>query len=60
MAEVYLKENNPFLYNDLIQDEKLFQYSKEIGENANRRMEQLIKKLLKKDLVPDKVTEQLA
>ena len=51
MAEAHLKENNPFLYNDLILDEKLFPYLKEIGETANRRMEQLIEELLKKNLI---------
>ena len=45
MAEADLKENNPFLYNDLILDEKLFPYLKEIGETANRRMEQLMEEL---------------
>lgn len=39
MAEAYLKENNFFLYNDLILEEKLFPYLKEIGETANRRFE---------------------
>lgn len=42
MAEIHLKENNPFLYNDLILDEKLFPYLKEIGETANRRIEQMM------------------
>ncbi|MGN0354759.1 MAG: TnpV protein [Muricoprocola sp.] len=40
MAEAHLRENNSFLYNDMILDEKLFPYLKEIGETANRRMEQ--------------------
>ena len=60
MAEAYLKENNPFLCSDLILDEKLFPYLKEIGETANRRMEQLMEELLKKNLASDKATEQLA
>ena len=55
-----MKENNPFLYNDLILGEKLFPYLKEIGETANRRVEQLMGKLLKKNPAPDKATEQLA
>ena len=55
-----MKENNPFLYSDLILDEKLFPYLKEIGETANRRMEQLMEELLKKNLASDKATEQLA
>ena len=46
--------------NDLILDEKLFPYLKEIGETANRRMEQLIEELLKKNPAPDKANEQLA
>lgn len=57
MAEVHLKENNPFLYNDLILDEKLFPYLKGIGETANCRMEQLMKELLKKNPAPDKATQ---
>lgn len=60
MAKTNLKEDNPFLYNDLILAEKLFPYLKEIGETANRRMEQLIEELLKKNPAPDKATQQLA
>ena len=60
MAEAHLKKNNPFLYNDLILDEKLLPYLKEIGETANRRVEQLMQKLLKKNPAPDKAAEQLA
>ena len=60
MAEAHLKENNPFLYNDLVLGEKLFPYLKEIGEIANRRMEQLMTELLKKNPAPDKVAQQLA
>ena len=60
MAEDYLKENTPFLYNDLILDEKLFPYLEEIRETANCRMEQLIEELLKKNPAPDKATQQLA
>lgn len=60
MAEADLKENNPFLYNDLILDEKLFPYLKEIGETANRRMEQLMEELLMKNPAPNKATLQLA
>ncbi|MDY2814366.1 MAG: TnpV protein [Dorea sp.] len=60
MEEAHLKENNPFLYNDLILDEKLLPYLKEIGEAANRRMEQMMEELLKKNPTPDKAAEQLA
>lgn len=60
MAEAHLKENNPFLYNDLVLDEKLFPYLKEIGETANRRMEQLMTELLKKNPAPDKAAQQFA
>ncbi|MGN1014867.1 MAG: hypothetical protein ACI4PM_05870 [Butyricicoccus sp.] len=35
-------------------------YLKEIGETANRRMEQLMEELLKKNPAPDKETQQLA
>lgn len=60
MAEAHLKENNPILYNDLILEEKLFPYLKEIGETANRRMEQLMAGLLERNPTPDKATQQLA
>ena len=60
MAEADLKENNPFLYNDLILDEKLFPYLKVIGETTNRRTEQLMEELLMKNPAPDKATLQLA
>lgn len=60
MAEAHLKENNPFLYNDLILNEKLFPYLKEIGETANRRMEQLMEGVLEKNPAPDKANQQLA
>lgn len=60
MAEAYLKENNPFLYNDLILEEKLFPHLKKIRETANRRMEQLMTDLLKENPAPDKATKQLA
>ena len=55
-----MKENNPILYNDLILEEKLFPYLKEIGETANRRMEQLMAGLLERNPTPDKATQQLA
>lgn len=59
MAEAHLRENNPFLYNDMILDEKLFPYLKEIGKTANRRMEQLMEELLEKNPAPDKAIHRL-
>lgn len=60
MAELNLKENNPILYNDMILNEKLIPYLREIGETAARRMEQLMTELLEKNPAPDKSTQQLA
>lgn len=56
----YLQETNPMLYDDMVLTERLFPYLKEIGETANRRMEQLMKELLEKNPAPDKITQQLA
>lgn len=60
MAHTYLKEHRPILYNDLILTEQLFQYLKEIGETAARRMEQLEADLLIESPAPDKATQQMA
>lgn len=59
IAEVHLRENNPILYNDMILEEKLFPYLKEIGETATRRMEQLMTELLEKNPAPDKAINQV-
>lgn len=50
MAETHLKESNPILYNDMILGEKLFPYLKDIGETADRRMDQLMMEPLKRIL----------
>ena len=57
MTEAHLKENNPFIYNDLILGEKLFPYLKEIGETANHRIGQLMAEPLEKDPASDKATQ---
>ena len=60
MARTYLKKQRPVQYNSLILSEKLFPYLKEIGETAERRMEQLQTDLLQANPAPDKATQQMA
>ena len=59
MAETHLRENNLALYNDMILEENLFPYLKEIGETADRRMEQMMTGLLEKNPAPDKAINQI-
>lgn len=60
MREIYLKENAPILYNDLVLTEQLFPHLKEVSETAKTRMELMMEQLLKKYPAPDKATQQLA
>ena len=60
MRRVFLADNNPILYDDMILTETLFPYLWEIDETAHRRVEQIMTELLERNLAPDKVIQQLA
>lgn len=60
MRRVFLADNNPILYDDMILTETLFPYLWEIDETAHRRVEQIMTELLEKNPAPDKATQQLA
>ena len=49
----YLQEHRPGLYNRLVLSEKLFPHLREIDETANRRLEQMMPELMKKNGVTE-------
>ena len=46
MRKAYLKQHRPILYNQLLMTEKLYPHLLEIDETANRRLEQMMPKLM--------------
>lgn len=60
MRRVFLAENNPILYDDMILTETLFPHLWEIDETAHRRVKQIITDFLEKNPALDKATQQLA
>ena len=53
MRKNYLKEHRPVLWNSMILSEKLYPHLREIDETANRRLEQLMPELMKKNGVTE-------
>ena len=53
MRKQYLQEHRPVLWNTMILSEKLYPHLREIDETANRRLEQLIPELMKKNGVTE-------
>ena len=60
MRRIFLAENNPILYDDMILTETLFPDLWEIDETVHRRVKQIIIDFLEKNPAPDKATQQLA
>ena len=60
MRRVFLADNNPILYDDMILTETLFPHLWEIDETAHRRVKQIITDFLEKNPALDKATQQLA
>ena len=60
MRRIFLAENNPILYDDMILTETLFPHLWEIDETVHRRVKQIIIDFLEKNPAPDKATQQLA
>ena len=46
MRKNYLKEHRPVLWNSLLLSERLYPHLREIDETANRRLEQMMPKLM--------------
>ena len=55
MRKKYLRENRPVLWNSMILSETLYPHLREIDEAANRRLEQMMPELMKRN----GVTEEL-
>ena len=53
MRKKYLEEHRPILWNTMILSEKLYPHLREIDETANRRLEQLMPELMKKNGVTE-------
>ena len=60
MRRVFLEQNKPMLFNDMVLSETLFQHLWEVQQTCEKRMDLLMKKLLAKNPAPDKTTQQLS
>lgn len=60
MRRVFLEQNYPMLFNDMILSETLFPHLWEVQQTCEKRMGLLMKELSVKNPAPDKATQQLA
>ncbi len=60
MRRVFLEQNKPMLFNDMVLTETLFPHLWEVQQTCEIRMELLMSDLLVKNPAPDKATQQLA
>lgn len=60
MRRIFLEQNKPMLFNDMVLTETLFPHLWEVQQTCEKRMQLLMEKLLLKDPAPDKETQQLA
>ena len=60
MRRVFLEQNKPMLFNDMVLSETLFQHLWEVQQTCEKRMELLMEELLSKNPAPDKSMQQLA
>ncbi|MFI3214230.1 MAG: TnpV protein [Eubacteriales bacterium] len=60
MRKTHLMEHCKPLFNHLLLSQQLTAHLVEIDQTANRRMEQLMKELEKKQPAPNKMTQQMA
>ena len=60
MRRSYLEEHDPLLYQQLAMREELFPHLREIDATAQRRMEELMVRLLEQNPAPDKQSHQMA
>ena len=59
MRRIFLEQNKPILFNDMILNETLFLYLWEVQQTCVKRMELLMEELLANNPAPDKATQQL-
>ena len=60
MRRVFLEQNKPMLFNDMVLTETLFPHLWEVQMTCEKRIELLMSDLLEKNPAPDKATQQLA
>ena len=60
MRRVYLQEQKPILFDDLVLTEQLFPHLYEVQEIAEKRVEVIIAGLLEKNPPPDKEKDAMA
>lgn len=59
MRRIFLEQNKPMLFNDMVLTETLFQHLWEVQQTCEKRMQLLMEELLMKNPAPDKETQQL-
>lgn len=59
MRRAFLKEHRPILFDSLTLTEELFPHLYEIQRTASRRVEQIVRELMKKNPPPDKIEDQM-
>ena len=59
MCRIFLEQNKPILFNDMILNETLFLHLREVQQTCVKRMELLMEELLANNPAPDKATQQL-
>lgn len=59
MRRIFLEQNKPILFNDMILNETLFLHLWEVQQTCVKRMELLMEELLANNPAPDKATQQL-
>lgn len=60
IRRIFLEQNKPMLFNDMVLTETLFPHLWEVQQASEKRMGLLMKELLVKNPAPDKATQQLA
>ena len=60
MRRVFLEQNKPMLFNDMVLTETLFPHLREVQRTCEKRIALLMTDLLGKNPAPDKATQQLA
>ena len=59
MRRIFLEQNKPILFNDMILNETPFLHLWEVQQTCEKRMELLMEELLANNPAPDKATQQL-
>ena len=58
MHREYLKENNPMMFNDLVLTGQLWTYLSDLNEQAQNRLQLIIKQMQETENVTDELKEQ--